>query len=63
LPQQRQAEAAGKVVLRVLPKRPARRLLDRRGSLRVKLTVTFIPRGGLPNSRGLSLRLKKKRGG
>lgn len=59
VPRQLQARRAGKVVLRVVPKRRARQLLRRRGSVRVKLTVTFIPPGGMPNSRGLSLRLKK----
>ncbi len=62
VPRQRQAEDAGRVLLKVLPKRRARRLLQRRGSARLKLTVTFIPRGGSPNSRGLSLRLKKSAG-
>lgn len=60
VPQQRQVEAAGKVTLRVLPKRRVRRLLDRRGSARLKLTITFIPRGGTPAGRDLSLRLKKE---
>ena len=63
VPQQRQAGGAGKVVLRVLPKRRARLLLQRQGSVRLKLTVTFIPSGGSPNSRGLSLRLKKTSAG
>ena len=60
VPQQRQADAAGRVALPVLPRPKARRILDRRGSVRLKLTVTFVPRGGLPNSRDLSLRLKKE---
>ncbi|HEU5106532.1 MAG TPA: glycosyl hydrolase [Solirubrobacterales bacterium] len=60
VPQQRQADVAGKVVLRVLPKRKARRLLERQGSARMRLIVTFIPSGGSPNSRGFSLRLKKQ---
>jgi hypothetical protein len=59
VPQQRQAEAAGRVALPVVPKPKARRILNRRGSVRLKLTVTFVPRGGLPNSRDFSLRLKK----
>jgi hypothetical protein len=62
VPQQRQAAGAGRVALKVLPKRRTRLLLQRRGSARVKLTVTFIPRGGSPNSRGLSLRLRKSAG-
>jgi hypothetical protein len=60
VPQQRQATADGKVVLRVLPNRKARRLLERQGSARMKLTVTFIPSGGSPNSRDFSLRLQKQ---
>jgi hypothetical protein len=59
VPQQRQAAAAGRVVLRVVPKSKARGILERRGSVRIRLTVTFIPSGGSPNSRGFSLRLKK----
>lgn len=59
VPQQRQAAGAGSVRLRVLPKRGARRLLRRRGSARLRLTVTFTPRGGLPDSRSFSLRLKR----
>jgi hypothetical protein len=60
VPQQRQIEAAGRVVLRVVPKAKARGILERRGSVRVKLTLTFIPSGGSPSSRGFSLRLKKE---
>jgi Glycosyl hydrolase family 26 len=60
VPQQRQADAAGRVALPIVPKPKARRILNRRGSVRLKLTVTFVPRGGLPNSHNLSLRLKKE---
>lgn len=60
VPQQRQVGSGGEVRLRVLPKRKTRRLLERRGSARLRLTVTFIPRGGSPASRGFSLRLKKE---
>jgi hypothetical protein len=60
VPQQRQAGEAGRVVLAIRPKPKARRALLRSGSVRLKLTVTFIPRGGEPNSRDLSLRLKKE---
>lgn len=63
VPQQRQAKGTGRVVLRVLPKRRARNLLQRQGSVRLELTVTFIPSGGSPNSRDLSLRLKKTSAG
>jgi hypothetical protein len=60
VPQQRQADAAGRVVLLVRPRPKAKLSLNRSGSVRLKLTVTFVPRGGEPNSRGLSLRLKKE---
>jgi hypothetical protein len=60
LPQQRQVDGAGRVTLAILPKPKARRILLRRGSVRLRLTVTFAPRGGLPSSRDLSLRLKKE---
>ncbi|HEX6780663.1 MAG TPA: glycosyl hydrolase [Solirubrobacterales bacterium] len=63
VPQQRQAEDAGRVTLRIVPKPKARRVLERRGSVRLRLTVTFVPRGGLPNSRNFSLRLKQELGG
>jgi Glycosyl hydrolase family 26 len=59
VPRQRQAEAAGRVVLRVRPTAKERRALRRRGSVRLRLIVTFVPRGGLPASRELSLRLRK----
>jgi hypothetical protein len=61
--QQRRVEAAGNVVLRVLPDRKARRLLARQGSARVKLVLTFVPAAAAPSSRALSLRLKKTRSG
>ncbi|MDX6634887.1 MAG: hypothetical protein QOF06_1090 [Solirubrobacterales bacterium] len=60
MPQQRQVEAAGRVALTILPKPKARRILNRRGNVRLRLTVTFVPRGGIPNSRDLSVRLKKE---
>jgi len=63
VPQTRTAAAAGKVVLRVLPKPAKRRALQRQGSVRLALTVTFQPRGGEPRSRSFSLRLKKVRRG
>jgi hypothetical protein len=59
VPRQRQLDAAGSVRLRVLPKSRARRILEQRGSVRLKLTVTFIPSGGEPAGRSFSLRLKK----
>lgn len=59
VPQQQRAEGPGRVALRILPKPAARRALNQRGSVRLKLTVTFVPRGGEPSSRAVSLRLKK----
>jgi hypothetical protein len=63
VPRQQQAEAAGRVTLRIAPKPKARRVLNRLGSVRLRLTVTFVPQGGAPNSRAVSLRLKKELGG
>lgn len=63
VPQHRLVAAAGKVKLRVVPRAGKRRVLGRTGSVRLGLTVTFQPSGGLPNSRSLSLRLKKTRAG
>jgi hypothetical protein len=61
--QLRTVSAAGKVVLRVLPGPAQRRALRRKGSARVRLTIAFQPRGGVSNSRDLSLRLRKVRSG
>jgi hypothetical protein len=61
--QLRTAGAAGKVVLPVLPSPAQRRALRRKGSARVRLTIAFQPRGGVSNSRDLSLRLRKVRSG
>jgi glycosyl hydrolase family 26 len=55
----RKVEAAGRVVLRVVPKAGKRRVLRRTGSVRLKLTVAFVPTGGEPNSRSLNLRLRR----
>lgn len=62
VPRQQQTEGAGRIGLRIAPKAKARRILERRGSVRLKLTITFIPRGGSPNSRTFGLRLKKGAG-
>jgi len=59
VPQQQRADGPGRVALRILPKPAARRILAQRGSVRLRLTVTFVPRGGEPSSRAVSLRLKK----
>lgn len=55
----RQVDGAGRVKLRVVPKRAKRRALRRNGSVRLGVAVTFVPSGGEPNSRTIKLRLKK----
>jgi hypothetical protein len=51
--------AAGLTALRVVPRPAKRRLLSRRGSLQLKVTITFEPLGGSAISRQLTLGLKK----
>jgi hypothetical protein len=63
VPQHRLVAGAGKARLRVLPRAGKRRALARTGSVRLSLTVTFQPSGGLPSSQSLSLRLKKELSG
>jgi hypothetical protein len=63
VPRQQRADGPGRVTLRILPRAKARLILNRRGSVRLKLTVTFVPHGGEPSSRVVSLRLKKELGG
>lgn len=63
VPRQRQADGPGRVTLRIAPRAKSRRILEQRGSVRLRLTVTYVPRGGQPNSRNVSLRLKKALGG
>jgi hypothetical protein len=58
-PQRRAVAGAGTVTLRVVPKAAHRVALRKRGSLRLKLTVTFEPVGGAASSRSLTLRLKQ----
>ena len=59
-PQQLAVAAAGDVKLRVAAKAKKRRILLQRGAVRLKLTVTFQPKGGPAASRTLSLRLKQQ---
>jgi hypothetical protein len=63
VPRQQRADGPGRVTLRILPRPKARQILNRRGSVRLRLTVTFVPSGGEPGSRAVSLRLKKELGG
>ncbi len=58
-PRQRRAEGAGRVVLPVIARRRAQRALSQGAGVRLNLTVTFVPSGGLANSHDLSLRLRK----
>lgn len=55
----RQVDGAGRVKLRVVPKGAKRRALRRDGSVRLGVTITFVPTGGEPNSRTIKLRLRK----
>ena len=55
----RQVSAAGQATLLIAAKPAARRTLALRGNVRLRLTVTFIPRSGLPSSHDLTVRLKK----
>ncbi len=50
---------AGTVLLRVRPGNAGKSRLERNGALWVKLTVTFVPDGGVPNGKNLWLRLRK----
>ena len=59
VPRRRRFGAAARLLLRVVPKAPKRRALRRKGALRLRVTVTFAPRGGEASSRTLSLRLKQ----
>jgi len=53
------AAGAGTVTLRIVPGPAKRRRLRRHGSLRLRVTVTFAPDGGMANSRSLTVRLQK----
>jgi hypothetical protein len=54
-------EDAGLVVLPILPTRPARRELKRRGAVQLLLTVTFVPTGGVRRVVSTSVTLRKRR--
>lgn len=57
-PQSLQASGAGAVTLRIVPRAAQRIALRKKGTLRLRLTVTFEPTGGEPGSRTLTTRLK-----
>jgi hypothetical protein len=60
--QDRVVAAAGTVVLVVRPQGAAARRLEKNGSVRLKLTVTFVPSGGTASSEELRLKLRKDQG-
>jgi hypothetical protein len=62
-PRRRQVTAPAQVLLPVVPKAAQRRALRRKGTLRLRLTVTFAPSGGEANSRTFALRLRGSRPG
>jgi hypothetical protein len=63
VPRSQTLDTAGTTTLRVVPRPAKRRLLSRRGTLRLKVTVSFEPHSGSAVSRQLTLRLKKSRPG
>lgn len=54
----REVETSGKVTLTVVPRGAAKRTLGHSGVVRIRMTITFVPSGGTPNSRTVSLKLK-----
>jgi hypothetical protein len=58
VPRDRVVDAAGTVVLRIVPKPAQRQLLAREGRLPLKVTVSFQPLGGDALRRSLTVRLK-----
>ena len=61
-PRSRVADAAGTVVLQIIPRRAQRQLLARTGRLSVKVTVSFQPLGAAAAlSRSLKVLLKRNR--
>jgi DNA-binding beta-propeller fold protein YncE len=59
-PANKRAEAAGKVKLRIKPRRNAKRRLIRNGKAKLKANVTYTPDGGDPNTKSKKLKLKKR---
>jgi hypothetical protein len=62
VPRRRETMGPETVVLRVAPPPAKRRLLRRKGSLRLRLTVTFEPAGGTANGRTFTVRLRRNGG-
>jgi hypothetical protein len=59
VPRRQLAAGAETVELRIVPRSAQRRALRRRGSLRLRVTVTFVPTGGAAASRAVRLRLRR----
>jgi hypothetical protein len=62
VPQRRHAAGAETLRMRIVPRPAKRRLLKRRGSLRLQVSVIFEPAGGTASSRVLTVRLRRNRG-
>ncbi|MGH2962548.1 MAG: hypothetical protein ACRDL3_10215 [Solirubrobacterales bacterium] len=60
-PRSKRAEEAGKVKLRIKPKRRSKRRLNLRGKAKVKANVTYTPDGGDPRTKMKKVKLKKRR--
>jgi len=56
----RELRRAGTTVLRVRVRGAKRRRLQRHGTVRVRLRITFVPAGAEPLSRTVSIRLRKR---
>jgi hypothetical protein len=59
VPRREQAAGPGTVRLRIVPRAGKRRLLRQRGTLRLRVAVTFEPVGGEASSRLVVVRLKR----
>ena len=51
---------AGKIRLTISPSTKTMKTLKRRGSVKVKVTITFTPTGGHPSTHTVKLTLKLK---
>ncbi|MCW2989406.1 MAG: beta-mannanase-like protein [Solirubrobacterales bacterium] len=58
----RHIDTAGKAVLKVAAKPGKKRVLDRTGSVRLMVTVTFVPDGGQPSSQTKAVKLRRRAG-
>jgi len=62
VPRRRQAAGAETLTMRIVPRPAKRRLLRRKGTLRLQVSVIFEPSGGTASSRVLTVRLRLNRG-